>query len=90
LFGTGEGQTDPPGQDGKITGSVLARPRLPVSVRFGNTTVTPDYAGAAPGLVAGVLQVNVRVPEGLTPGPVPVVLRVGDRESPAGVTVFVK
>ena len=43
------------------------------------------YAGVAPGLVAGAVQVNVRVPDFAVNGEV--VLRVGERESQAGVTV---
>jgi len=41
------------------------------------------YAGVAPGLVTGALQVNVRVPMAASKGGV--VLRVGERESQAGV-----
>lgn len=49
------------------------------------------YAGAAPGLVAGLVQVNVRVPSNVTSGnAVPVLLRVGSLESPAGVTMAVR
>jgi uncharacterized protein (TIGR03437 family) len=49
------------------------------------------YAGAAPGLVSGVLQVNVQVPQQVTAGAaVPVVLKVGEAESQAQVTMAVK
>lgn len=39
-------------------------------------------AGAAPGFVAGVPQINVRVPAGLT-GSQPLQVRVGEAVSPA-------
>jgi uncharacterized protein (TIGR03437 family) len=39
------------------------------------------YAGAAPGLVAGALQVNARLPEDLATGYYIVELRVGDAKS---------
>ena len=92
LFATGEGQTNPPGVDGKITAEPLPKPRLPVSVRIGGVDVqVPLYVGAAPGSVAGLVQVNVRVPNNVTSGnAVPVLLRVGNFESPAQVTMAVK
>ena len=76
--------------DGQI--APRAQPvRLPVSVRIGGAAATVTYAGAAPGLVAGAVQVNVRVPQQVSVGSaVPVVLRVGEAESQAQVTVAVK
>jgi len=43
------------------------------------------YAGVAPGLVVGAIQINVRIPEFAVKGEV--VVRVGEAESPGGVTV---
>jgi uncharacterized protein (TIGR03437 family) len=79
FFGTGEGQTTPNGVDGKIN----AGPSYPTPVQ--NTIVTVngvqavvDYVGAAPTLVAGVLQFNVEIPTGVPSGvSVPVVLQIG-------------
>ena len=49
------------------------------------------YAGGAPGIVQGIIQVNVLIPAGVAAGAaVPVVLRVGDRASQPGITVVVK
>jgi len=49
------------------------------------------YAGAAPGLIAGVAQINVRVPKGLAPTPsAPILLSVGGVTTAAGVTVALK
>ncbi len=90
LYATGEGQTVPPGDDGKITGTELPRPVQPVSVRIGGIEAEVLYGGAAPGLLSGVLQVNARIPESLQPGgEVPLVLKVGNFESQPGVTVSV-
>ena len=50
----------------------------------------PQYAGAAPGQVAGVLQINVQIPTGLTAGAVPIVLQVGGLSSPSGLTIYVQ
>ena len=48
------------------------------------------YAGAAPGQVAGILQVNVRVPADVPKGTsVPVSITVGAATSQAGVTLAI-
>ncbi|MEK7992207.1 MAG: IPT/TIG domain-containing protein [Planctomycetota bacterium] len=90
LYATGEGQTIPAGVDGKVAaGQPLAKPVLPVEVRIDGISCEVLYGGAAPGLVAGVLQVNARVPNGVGAGEVPLFLRVGEEYSPPGVTLAV-
>ncbi len=62
LYATGEGQTIPPGQDGLIAVSEeLPAPELEVTARLGGEEADIIYAGAAPFLVAGVMQVNARL-----------------------------
>jgi uncharacterized protein (TIGR03437 family) len=39
------------------------------------------YAGAAPGLIAGVDQINVQLPPGLPSGPARLKLTIGSRSS---------
>jgi uncharacterized protein (TIGR03437 family) len=91
IFATGEGQTSPPGVDGRLNnGPTLPAPVLPVSLTIGGQPAQVSYAGAAPQGVAGFMQVNAVIPAGLTPGAQPVVLRVGDNISSAIVTVWVK
>jgi uncharacterized protein (TIGR03437 family) len=91
LFGTGEGQTEPAGQDGKLAVETPPRPRLPLAVTIGGRPAEVLYAGGAPGLVAGVIQVNARVPADLAAsGEVPVVLQVGGAASQPGVTLAVR
>jgi len=95
IFATGEGQTSPPGVDGGITPSRLPfpAPNLPVTVNIGGIEVPSTditYAGEAPGLIAGVLQVDAKIPAGVASGPVPVIIRVGSAASQAGVTVTVR
>jgi uncharacterized protein (TIGR03437 family) len=63
---------------------------LPVRVTVGGEPAEVLYAGGAPGLVAGVLQVNVRIPSGVAPGEAPVVLRVGSARSQSFVTIAVR
>ncbi|MDQ2947406.1 MAG: putative Ig domain-containing protein [Acidobacteriota bacterium] len=87
VFATGEGQTNPPGVNGKIVApDVLPRPRLLVTVLVAGQQADVTYAGGAPGLAAGIMQVNVHLPDNLPHGvQVPVVLTVGNQTSP---TVF--
>ena len=90
LFGTGEGQTNPNGVDGRLNVSTLPAPNWPVTATIGGVNATVLYAGAAPGLVAGVLQVNVRVPSGIPGGDQPVVVTIGGASTQAGLTVAIK
>jgi uncharacterized protein (TIGR03437 family) len=92
LYATGGGQTSPAGVDGSVTGSAsLPQPVLPVAVTIGGQPGTVSYAGGAPGIVAGVLQINVQVPAGIQTGPaVPVVLQIGSQTSPQSVSIAVK
>ncbi len=90
LFATGEGQTDPAGTDGKLAAEVWPRPRLPVSLRIGGLAATLLYAGAAPGQVAGLMQVNARIPEEVASGSIPIVLSVGSNASRPDVTLAVR
>lgn len=92
IFATGEGQTRPPGVDGKIITDVLYRPLLDVSVLIGGVPAQHvEYAGSAPTAVAGFLQVNARIPDEVAPGKaVPVVLKVGNAQSQPGVTMAIE
>ncbi len=67
LFLTGAGETSPPGIDGLL--NPAAEPPVPLAsplVRIGGVESRIEFVGGAPGLVAGVVQMNVRVPA--TPG----------------------
>jgi uncharacterized protein (TIGR03437 family) len=91
LYATGEGQTNPPGVDGKLAVDVLPKPLGRVSVRIGGLDAEVLYAGGAPFELAGVMQVNVRLPNGVSPGnSVPVQLTVGNATSQPGVTLAIK
>jgi uncharacterized protein (TIGR03437 family) len=92
LFATGEGQTNPGGVDGQLAPGALPLPAplLPVSVDIGNVTADVFYSGAAPTLVAGVFQVNVRIPANAPSGSALVGLRVGNATSRPGVTLAIQ
>jgi uncharacterized protein (TIGR03437 family) len=95
LYATGEGQTKPLGVSGNI--SVYSRltdypvPELPVQVTVGGQPAEIFYAGEAPHAVAGLLQVNFRVPPRAPLGDaVPIVLKVGNSQSVDGITMAVR
>ena len=90
LYGTGEGQTNPPGVSGRLATAVFPKPVLPVSVTIGGRTADVLYAGAAPSLVAGLFQINAKIPEDLSPGAQEVTVTVGAARSQAGLTVAVR
>jgi immune inhibitor A len=91
FWGTGEGETTPAGVDGLPATASYPKPVLKVSATVGGIPAEVQYLGAAPYFVAGVFQLNVKIPAGVTPGnAVPVVVKVGDVESPAVVTIAVK
>jgi uncharacterized protein (TIGR03437 family) len=90
FFATGAGQTNPPGTDGSIPATVLPKPLVPVSVHIGGFTAEILYAGAAPGQISGVLQVNCQVPAQVSPGnSIPLLLTAGEATS-SPVTVAVR
>jgi uncharacterized protein (TIGR03437 family) len=96
LFGTGEGQTAPAGVDGQINaGPSFPIPVLPVAVTIGGQPATVTYAGGAGGGVAGLLQINARVPDNVTPGSnVPIQVTLGTSpalfSTTAGTTISVR
>jgi uncharacterized protein (TIGR03437 family) len=89
LYATGEGQTSPAGVDGNVANSVFPKPILPVTVQIGGRAGEVLYAGAAPGFVSGVLQVNVRIPAGVT-GTAALQLKIGNATTPTGINVTVR
>ena len=95
IFATGEGVTIPPGVNGAISPNRLPLPvpAKPVTVTIdGRTLAASDvtYAGEAPGLISGVLQVNARIPAGTRSGAVAVTIQVGGVSSQSNVTVNVR
>jgi uncharacterized protein (TIGR03437 family) len=90
LYGTGEGQTNPAGIDGKLAVAPYPAPMQTVSVTIGGINAPVQYFGAAPGLVAGVFQANVTVPPGVSGSALPVVVTVGAAVSSSSGTMAVK
>jgi len=90
VYGTGFGATVPNSKDGELTGSDLYGIALPVRVAVGGKEAKVTYAGSAPGLVAGVSQIDFQIPSGLDPGAAWVVVSAGEFSSAAVVTIAVK
>jgi uncharacterized protein (TIGR03437 family) len=93
IFATGQGQTSPGGVDGLIEplSLPLPAPLLAVGVIIGGVPADILYVGAAPGLVAGALQVNALVPKGVAPGAAPLFVSFGGiSNSQTGITLAIK
>ena len=91
LFATGEGQTNPAGVDGKPTAVPLPTPLAFVSATIGGADAPVEYVGGAPGLTAGLLQINLRVPTNAPVGAAtPVIVKIGGTNSQTGVTVSIR
>ena len=91
LFATGEGQTMPTGVDGKLAATPLPKPAASATVTIGGADAEIVYVGGAPGLTAGLLQINVRVPSNAPVGAAtPLLVKIGGTNSQAGVTVAIR
>ena len=92
IYATGFGQTTPAGEDGKVAGALpLATPVLPVRVQIDGQDAAVLYAGAAPGMLHGYIQINVRIPASVTPAyDVAVAVKVGEYASPTVITLNVQ
>ena len=89
LYATGGGKMAQSLTDGKLV-SQLVSPVASVAVTIDGQPADLQYAGAAPTLVAGLLQINVVVPQNVRTGTsVPVTLRIGDVSAQSGVTLSV-
>lgn len=91
FYVTGLGPSLPIPPDGLIP-QAASRFSVPdVAVRVGEVTAEVLYAGASPGLVAGILQINAKLPENVPVGKaVPLTVRLGTAASQAGVTIHIK
>jgi uncharacterized protein (TIGR03437 family) len=94
LFGVGGPQTEPPSNDGVITGTPLPQFTGPTKILLDGKQVAASditYLGPAPSLVAGVWQANVRVPADAKPGSkMQVQVFFGEEGTQPGVTISVR
>jgi uncharacterized protein (TIGR03437 family) len=91
FFLTGAGQTSPAGQDGTL--SDAAAPVQTVQdpvVKMGGEQTPVLSMGTVPGSVAGLIQMQVRVPADIAGGPaIPLAVGIGDGASQSGITIAV-
>ncbi len=96
VFLTGEGQTSPQGVTGAITAATLPPPQVTpepmqlIQVWIGGQQALWTYAGEAPGMVAGVMQLNVQIPTGAPSGALSIQVSIGGNMSQNGITVAVQ
>ncbi len=90
VYATGEGQTNPPGVDGQLNGVSAPIPTQMVTATIGGVPAYVQYAGGVASLVAGVIQVNLQVPQGVTGNNVPLIINIGGATTQQGVTIAVK
>jgi uncharacterized protein (TIGR03437 family) len=96
VFMTGEGQTSPQGVTGALTTAALPPPQvtpaplLAIGVTINGQPALYTYAGEAPGLVAGVMQLNVQIPANAQSGNLPITVSIGGNTSQSNVTVSVR
>ncbi len=91
IYSTGGGQTAPASADGQVIGPPPRRLMLPVEAFVGGLPAEVTYAGGAPGLVSGTVQINVRVPANvLSSDAVPVLLNIDGVNTQPGITMAVR
>ncbi len=88
IYGTGGGT-----MTGAVEGTLdqgQARLTNGTTVSIGGVDAEVKYAGAAPGIVTGVIQINAVVPQGAPSGAVPLSVNIGGVTSQTGITVVVQ
>jgi uncharacterized protein (TIGR03437 family) len=96
VYLTGEGQTSPAGITGVVTTATLPPPQVTpapmqlIQVSIGGQQALWTYIGEAPGMVAGVMQLNVQIPPNTPSGALPIQVSIGGNMSQSGITVSVQ
>jgi len=93
VYMTGGGQTTPPSVTGTVTPAspFYIIPTNQVTATINGVNAPVQFAGAAPGEVNGVIQVNITVPASVAVGnALPLVVTINGVSSPFGATVAVQ
>ena len=94
VYLTGEGLTTPAGVTGAITpadGSGLKNLVAAVKATVGGLPADVEYAGSSPRMVAGIAQVNVRIPANAQSGsPASIVISIEPSSTQSGVTLAIQ
>ena len=90
LYVSGLGATSPPSDDGLVNATPLPVPLVPVMVYLPvpPPSITPQSVSAAPGMIAGISQVNVQLPLAIstTPGTTKITITLNSANAPLYVT----
>jgi uncharacterized protein (TIGR03437 family) len=90
IYGTGFGLLDPAASDGQLASGPAATV-LPVTATIDGIPTEVIYAGAAPGILYGVVQVNVVIPAGAANNlAAPVSLTIDGATTPSGVSIAIQ
>ncbi len=97
LFLTGGGLTNPGSVDGSVNPSATLLPlknwtpgSSVVTATIGGQPAVVQFAGAAPTLITGVVQINLQVPVGVTGSALPVVIFIDGVETQTNATIAVQ
>lgn len=95
IYGTGLGDLNPPPVDGEVPTTAIPLAANTVRVDIDGQPAVVSYAGATPGAVAGLVQINAIVPPTVRTGQaISITTSVGSaataRTSQSGVTIAVK
>jgi len=91
VFLTGQGQLNPEGVDGAISGANPALPAAQVTAKLGGVDALVQYAGNAPLETNGLLQVNLQVPSSAPSGAaVPLIIQIGNYVTQPNSTIAVQ
>jgi uncharacterized protein (TIGR03437 family) len=97
LYLTGGGLTSPGGVDGTVTPSSPLYPlqnwtpgSSVVTATVGGVPATVLYAGAAPTLITGVVQINLQLPSTVNGSALPVVITIDGLQSQTTATIAVQ
>jgi uncharacterized protein (TIGR03437 family) len=97
VYMTGGGQTLPLGTDGSVNSLTTLMPLAGWTTTSGTVTATiggvpanVTFAGAAPGEVTGVIQVNIQVPSGVSGNALALIISIDGTSTGGGPTVAVQ
>lgn len=91
VYFTGGGGTIPSGKTGGVAGTTLERLTQTAVATIGGQPVTVSFAGAAPYMVEGVGQLNLKLADNQPVGPAqPLIVTVGINSSPGSATIAVR
>ena len=90
LFATGLGVTSPPLPDGVVVSGQAPTVSASIQAFVGATKADILAYGPLSGAIAGLMRIDIRIPQGISSGLVPVVILAGENPSQTGVTLAIK